>query len=85
MRGDFKKLKMQVWERDNFTCAYCGLEMRELYLSWKKGKISRRNARLTVDHIIPRQAPHTHKITTLQNLNTACWECNNKKGGRNTK
>jgi len=81
-KGDFKKLKLQVWERDNYTCKYCGLYMKDLYESWKRKEIKRKDAQLTVDHIIPRQAPHTFKITNLDNLVTCCWKCNQKKGGR---
>lgn len=84
-KGEFAELKRQVWNRDNFTCVYCGLDMKNLYLQWKMKLIKRKDAKLTVDHVIPRQKAHTFKITTLENLVTSCYECNQQKGGRDNK
>lgn len=76
MRGDLKKAKLRVWERDNYICQYCGEDLKEGYRKWLKGLIKRRDAKLTVDHVIPRCKGGTHQD---ENLVTCCWDCNNKK------
>lgn len=68
-----------VWERDNYTCQYCGLNMKQLYIDWLAGRIKRKRALLTVDHIYPRSKGGGN---TLDNLLTACKFCNNKKGNK---
>ncbi len=68
-----------VFARDRFRCAYCNKKIP--------------NQDLTLDHIIPRcQAyqglvapPWTNGqvlVHSWQNLTTACFACNNMKGGR---
>lgn len=75
-------LKKKIWARDNYTCTYCGLNMRDFYIAWQNKEIKRKTALLTVDHIVPRQAK-IPKDWSEENLTTACFKCNQKKGGRN--
>ncbi len=77
----FRKIKLDVWERDNYTCKYCGLFMGDLYKKWKQGKIIRAEVKLTVDHLIPKQPNELWRNTTMENLVTACSDCNIEKGG----
>ena len=60
-----KKVRLEVFERDNFTCQYCGL----------KGTIET----LAIDHIYPVALGGT---TDVNNLATACHNCNIRKGSR---
>ncbi len=56
--------RQEVYERDNYTCQYCGADLSK-------------NARLlSIDHIIPLTRGGTHHKT---NLATACKSCNLKK------
>lgn len=63
------RIRMFVFERDNFTCHYCGVKV--------KCKNGRGKNVACVDHVIPRSDPRcTHKIN---NLVTSCLSCNSKK------
>ncbi len=62
-----KKLRLQVLERDNFTCQFCGRTP-------KKDGVS-----LEVDHIIPVSKGGR---TELSNLQTLCYDCNRGKSDR---
>lgn len=58
----------EVFERDNWTCAYCGN---------KVSKTPRTQSRLaTVDHVHPRSQGGA---TNWLNLVSACFECNQRK------
>ena len=57
-----KRLRFEVFKRDNFTCQYC---------SAKPPKVP-----LEIDHIIPVSKDGT---TTIDNLITACFDCNRGK------
>lgn len=81
----WKSIKYIIWERDNWTCAYCGLYMKDLYQDWLDGKIKRKQALLSIDHIIPKQQGEPWRDSSKENLITSCSICNNKKGGRNPK
>jgi len=63
--GDIKnrllKTRFEIFKRDNFTCQYCGRNVKE-------DKI-----KLHVDHIIPLSKNGTWE---KKNLTTACEECN---------
>ena len=65
--------KMLVWERDNFKCYYCGLDLKE----WKKQRNSK--SLLTIDHKEPISKGGTNE---MNNLVTACSYCNSKKGDK---
>lgn len=61
-----KKTRFDVFKRDGFKCAYCGATPSETVL-------------LEVDHIHPVADGGTNDI---DNLVTACWDCNRGKGAR---
>jgi 5-methylcytosine-specific restriction endonuclease McrA len=62
-RPHVKLSRREVFRRDNYTCQYCG----------------RREAGLTVDHVLPRYQGGLHVWT---NVVAACASCNHRKGGR---
>ena len=61
-----KKTRFDVFKRDGFQCSYCGTHPPETVL-------------LEVDHIHPVAEGGTNEI---DNLVTACWDCNRGKGAR---
>ena len=78
-KGYEMAVKKKIWERDNYICHYCGKEMKQLYELWKKGKIKRKTALLTADHVIPKALGG---LWEENNLVTACLICNNKKADK---
>jgi len=63
-----------VFDRDDYTCQYCGRNAREM---WRQSG-RRRTLRLVVDHQHPRtKRGDSH---TFANSVTACWTCNALKG-----
>lgn len=58
-----QSIRFRVFERDNFTCVYCGRRPPEI--------------RLEADHKEPRSKGGPD---TMENLVTACHECNRGKG-----
>lgn len=58
-----KKLRFEVFKRDNFKCGYCGKTISE-------------NVILEVDHIIPVSKGGENNIL---NLMTSCFDCNRGK------
>jgi 5-methylcytosine-specific restriction endonuclease McrA len=58
------KVRKAVYERDQYACFYCGKKRSE-------------GAVLNLDHFIARALGGTNEI---DNLFTACRECNNRKG-----
>ena len=60
-----KSSSWQIFNRDNFTCQYCGKNPTE------------DNVKLNVDHIKPRTSGGTDDF---ENLITACEQCNCEKG-----
>src|SRR3990167_6597447 len=59
------KMRFRVLKRDNFRCTYCGRGIEN-------------GIRLETDHVIPRAAGGLNR---MDNLVTACHECNIGKGG----
>lgn len=59
-----KKLRFDVFKRDLFQCVYCGAHPSETVI-------------LEIDHIHPVAEGGTNDI---DNLVTACWDCNRGKG-----
>ncbi len=55
------KLRFEIFKRDNFTCQYCGRNVRE------------DGIKLNIDHIIPISKGGK---TIVSNLVTSCKECN---------
>ena len=62
--GKTLSLRFAVLNRDNFHCVYCGRGAED-------------GAKLQVDHVYPRSKGGKD---TMENLVTACWECNMGKG-----
>ncbi len=58
---NYYRLRFEVFKRDNFTCQYCGRNIKE-------DKI-----KLHCDHILPSKKGGK---TTFSNLTTSCEECN---------
>lgn len=65
---DVKK-RLAVFERDIYTCQYCG---------WKNGT-NKGDRVLHIDHRIPVYFGGTNKIN---NLTTACYKCNTSKNNK---
>lgn len=63
-----KKLRNAIKKRDCFTCQKCGISI-----------LDEPHLLLEVDHIIPLSKGG---VTTYENLQTLCWCCNRKKGGK---
>lgn len=59
-------LRFKVFQRDNFRCRYCGVSVED-------------GAILHADHVIPQSKGGP---TTLENLVTACFNCNVGKSDR---
>jgi len=58
----------EVFERDNWTCAYCGNKVSKT--PWTQARLA------TVDHVHPRSQGGA---TDWLNLVSACFECNQRK------
>ena len=65
--------RKNIFERDNFTCQYCGLKppSKRVALKWMEENS------LNLDHIVPRSKGGK---TTWLNVVTSCFKCNTKKG-----
>ena len=65
--------RLSVYLRDGFRCCYCNA-MHE-------------PEDLTYDHVIPRIQwdGDPRKLTDWENIVTACWDCNQRKGSRTPK
>lgn len=59
-----KKIRFEVFKRDNFTCQYCSSKPPQVPLE--------------IDHIVPVCKKGTNHI---DNLVTACFDCNRGKSG----
>lgn len=62
------KLRLQIKERDNYTCCQCGNSIK-----------NEPNLLLEVDHIVPIAKGG---LTIENNLQTLCWKCNRSKGSK---
>ncbi len=63
-----------VFQRDNYTCIYCGIMLGDL----KKGKAMTRTA-FTLDHILPKSRGGRN---TWGNTACACASCNQRKDNK---
>lgn len=65
-----KYSKLNVFSRDDYTCMYCGIKFPR--------------SELTIDHVVPRsrcrQLGYKGRVNSLDNVVTACFKCNIKKG-----
>lgn len=67
-----KPYRRVVYERDSYTCAYCGEQSsKEIELS--------KSAKLSIDHIIPATRGGR---SSIENLLTCCKDCNGEKNDR---
>lgn len=95
-KGHYSNIKLAVWERDDFTCSYCGVEMRDSYFAWKNAIIEFNKLPIR-ERLVGRKGklkrtwglrPTVDHViprsaggeTTMENLVTACSPCNSKKG-----
>lgn len=60
-KGGLYRLRFQVFIRDDFTCIYCGRNVKEDHI------------KIECEHIIPKVKNGTD---TLNNLTTSCRDCN---------
>jgi 5-methylcytosine-specific restriction endonuclease McrA len=60
--------RYNVFYRDNWTCQYCGEK--------------KKTEELTFDHVIPRSRKTPESGKSWENIVTACWRCNHKKGSQ---
>jgi 5-methylcytosine-specific restriction endonuclease McrA len=63
MKGVSNKIMWEIYERDHYTCIYCGFDGRD-FDSYMQ---------LSIDHIRPRSSGGDH---SPENLAAACRECN---------
>jgi 5-methylcytosine-specific restriction endonuclease McrA len=68
-----KNIKRVVWQRDQWKCRYCGLDMKGDMITVK---LRKPQSRITVDHVIPTSKGGSNE---LENLVTCCQLCNTKK------
>jgi 5-methylcytosine-specific restriction endonuclease McrA len=91
-RGLSAKKRFEVLKRDNFTCRYCGRSVSSEDLPVLKEsddpaldelmvqmKLAKYEVILEVDHVIPRSRGGGDD---MDNLVTACKDCNRGKGAR---
>lgn len=57
-----------VYARDDYTCQYCNLKFEKF-----------QTKKMTWDHVLPRSKGG---VTKWDNITTACFDCNQKKGDR---
>jgi hypothetical protein len=65
--AQWQRVRLEVFERDNFTCQYCGLGEPDGVVDFH------------CDHIVPIARGGTNDI---ENLATACAFCNTSKGAK---
>lgn len=72
-RREVRFSRKNIFERDNYTCQYCGIKppTKTQALKWMEKN------QLNLDHIVPRSRGGK---TLWSNIVTACYKCNSKKG-----
>lgn len=60
--------RYNVFYRDDWTCQYCGEK--------------KKTEELTFDHVIPKSRRTPDSGKSWENIVTACWRCNHKKGSK---
>ncbi len=81
--------RANVMARDGYRCGYCGAHSSHSHTA-HGGRA--RPAAMTIDHIVPRaharggrvciRGGKSVPVTSWQNVTTACWPCNARKGAR---
>lgn len=66
------KVRLAIWERDDYKCAYCGCQVFVNARECAPDKA-------TLDHVHPRSRGGTN---AQSNLVTACYDCNQRKADR---
>lgn len=64
-----KKRRYSIYERDSYTCAYCGTQVTPADSRGKGNPATM----ATLDHIVPRSKNGSHSTS---NLITSCCSCN---------
>lgn len=74
-KRDVSFSRKNIFERDKFTCQYCGKkpDNRKSAMKWMEKNI------LNLDHVVPRSRGGK---TTWTNVVCACYSCNTKKGSK---
>lgn len=67
--------RKNIFERDNYTCQYCGISPRNKKETTKWLE----KHQLNLDHVVPRSRGGK---TVWNNIVAACFKCNNKKGNQ---
>lgn len=67
--------RKNIFERDNFTCQYCGTKPpnKKVAIKWLEKN------QLNLDHVVPRSRGGK---TTWANVVASCYRCNSKKGSK---
>jgi len=74
-KRDISFSRKNIFERDKFTCQYCGKKPQDRKAAMKRMEENN----LNLDHIVPRSRGGK---TTWANIVCACYKCNTKKGNR---
>ena len=74
-RREVRFSRKNIFERDNYTCQYCGVSPpnEKRAIKWIEKN------QLNLDHVVPRSRGGK---TTWSNIVCACFKCNSKKGDR---
>jgi 5-methylcytosine-specific restriction endonuclease McrA len=69
--------KFRIYDRNNWACQICGVELLRKYLRTSAGVDPRSP---TLDHIIPLCLGPDGPGHVETNVQAACWECNTRRG-----
>lgn len=69
--------KTAIYDRDNWTCQICGVELLRKYLRTSAGVDTRSP---TLDHIVPLCLGPDGPGHVESNVHAACWDCNTRRG-----
>lgn len=77
-------MRMRIYERDGWACVQCGFtqsrdEVEAMIEAARRNDGRLPQAVLTIDHIVPRSRGGRNHAPNLQTL---CYECNQRKGNR---
>jgi ribosomal protein L37AE/L43A len=71
-----RKTRLEIFERDNYTCRYCRKKMKMLL---NLDVVHGTSSPITIDHVIPLSLGGTH---SKKNLVTSCRKCNHEKASK---